>query len=375
MLCLLLVSCKDEATPPIASQTNDAPTLDQVDAVVPDAGTETPEPVTAPPDVVLVPQLRVPAESFTELGKRLKEPVGSLSGEMYGSHELVGITRTSCGEGVLIQPIFQGKKGLQVGIPVRLELGHLITTQPVRYRDGDFDVEAHFTDDSLDRLKGMVQITHSAGGPKRTLVKLEVDAKPLEGQLQPNLDTQKNLPFYEQCTPTGYFRAQVGPKMFKGYVNVRDVGKKAAPLISIPLTPYDRLEFFFIPPKPNHEFKEPVKFDLKAGSQQEDATAVLMSKIVQMRPVVEPLDATTRNLGVAREATLLEGSAQVTLVKQGKRWRVSVQLENLRMPDGIKGPLEGALFERIDIDANLGDGTTTPALDDAPEWWTGESDD
>lgn len=376
----LVTSCKDEAAAP-TSQTSEAKTAQtQVPepdtALLPsDVGTEAPEPTPVPVEVALEPQLRLNTESRSDLAKRLVTPVGTLSGEMYGSQDLVGITRASCGEGVLIQPIFRGKKGLQVGIPIRLELGHLTTTQPVRYRDRDFDVEAHFTEDSPERLKGMVKITHSVDGPTRTLVTLDVDAKPVEGQLQPALDTQKNPPFYEHCTPTGYFRAQIGPKTFKGYVNVRNIGKKAAPLISIPVTPYDRLEFFFISPKPNHEFKEPVKFDLSNANQPEGAAAVLMSKIVQLRPVVEPLDATTRNLSVAREATLLEGSAEVTLIKQGTRWRVTLELENLRMPDGIKGPLEGALFERIDIEANLGDGSATPAVDGAPDWWTGEGYD
>jgi len=352
----------------------------QATDIGPDTETEAePEPEPEPePLLPLRPQIVVEPPSLKELAKALQEPIGKLDGEGFGGEtDLLGVARVSCGEGVLVQPIFKNKKGVvQVGIPTRLDVGHLVTKTGIRYQDGPFTIQANFSEDTPERLTGTLNVGYRMEGRTGTAVRMEVDGKPILAQFPPTLAGQKGLPFYSRCTPTGYFRAWSGEEDVRGYANVLNVNKSGAPLVSIVVSPYETLQFLIVPPTKNYPFPTPITLDFEKAQERGHTPANLVAKVLQVPPAVAEEDASGKNLGLLKEASILRGQANLTL-NQGKdkKWVLKMTLTDVVMPDGLSGVLRNRTFERIEIEGILSEERPEAGLGPAPTWWLGESDD
>lgn len=381
LVLLLLVSaiaCDSKSSTPAEDAGSDTAADVTAEIAEPEPEPTPPEPEPEP-ILPLNPQLRVAPPTLKELAQTLKEPIGRLDGESVGGEsELLGVTRVSCGEGVLLQPIFKNKKGrLQVGVPTRLDVGHLVTKTGIRYEDGPFTIQANFSEDTPERLAGTLEITYKLPGKTGTAMRLDVDGKPIQAQLPPTLDAKKKgLPFYSRCTPTGYFRAWSGEEDVRGFVNILDVNKSGAPLVSIVTSPYETIQILVVPPTTNYPFPTPITLDLEEARERGHTPANVVAKVLQVPPAVAEEDASGKNLGLVKEATIFKGQATLTLVQgKDKKWVLKMTLNDVVMPDGLSGVLRDRVFERIEIEGILTDERPEAQLGSPPSWWLGEDDD
>ena len=126
------------------------------------------------------------------------------------------------------------------------------------------------------------------------------------------------------------------------------------------------LAVMLIPRKQGREFKTPVTFDL---AYAENPEAKLVAKAVHIGALKPDPEATWKNVDIAREATLLDGKVEATLVKKGKLWKLDMTLKDLKMPSGIDG-MEGRTLDEIRVEAYLAkDETLTPELPAMPDWY------
>lgn len=375
---LTLLSCDTSKEPAEASETTtpDAALPEQTPETEPEpkpAADPEPEPEPEPLEP-LQPQLVQAPPSQSEL-EALKTPVGELEGESFKDATLVGVARVSCGEGVMIQPIFRENGQLQVGIPTRLEVGSL-KTPGIEYTDGPFRISASFEEDSPERLKGTLEVAYDLGERQGTYLRLSVDTKPFLAQIPPKMAGKKELPFYPRCTPSGYFRAWSGDEDVQGYVNIIDVKETGAPFVSVVLSPYDTLQFLIIPPSDQMEFKEAIELDLSEAHRRGHRPAGLIAKALQVLPVAPEDEARTKNLGLLKESSILEGKAKIVLTRDSqKQWRLQMTLNDLVLSPALRGRLQNRVFERVEIEGILMPESPIARIPDAPDWWRGEADD
>lgn len=337
----------------------------------PDAGSADVDAPPTRPTVPLAPPLQ-PTPPFS--ADTLKDQaIGKISGPHFGQDTTVrGIARLQCADGTLLQPIFDApnKKGaLQVAPPVRVALFNLKTWEPVVYEDQGFEITSHFEVDTPERLKGRLNITYQAPTGPQPYLELEVDGPAINQHLPPHLVGKKDLPGYPKCVPTGYFSAKSGDQQVFGLMRADNAAGKGAPYVTLFLTANHALSFLVIPPKPETTFDEPVAIDLSTAREPGNGPAALLGQMTYFGRLKADPEATWKNVDSPREAALLNGVAQVQLLREKKRWHLVMTLNGITVPAGMIG-LEGQVLDEIKIDAYLANETALESdLPAAPPWF------
>lgn len=366
---LVLAACdaKPSNTSPRQTTTNAEPpaTGALTDVGTADAETDSKAELAQPEEPLKIePPLQV---ASVDLEAFKDQKIGTITGPLYGDNATIrAIGRVECGQGVLLQPVFEQPKGLMISPPIPLPLFNLKTREAVEFDQGDFRVHAHFDSDTSERLKGTLKITVPGANGRQTYVDMTVDGKPFEAQIPSKMPNEGVRPGFPRCVPSGYFIVKEGDHVARGLVRVDDAANRGVPLVSLFLTPHHMISLLLIPRDKGMQFKDEISFDL-GGEENPDAK--LVAKIIYTGSLKPDVDATWKNVDIAREATLLDGKISATLVKEKKLWRLKMTLDDIKIPRGIDG-LEGRTLDEIKIDAFLAkDETLKAELPDAPTWF------
>ena len=364
LLMLVTIGCESKPSEPPAPAQPDAALTPDV-AAVPDQATaaQVPE-VEGPRREPLAPPLQaasVDLQAFKDV------EIGTVSGPLFGSGAKLGaIGRIQCGDGVLLQPVFDHPKGMMISPPIPLSLFNLKTWEQVEYEEGNFTIQSHFEVDTPERLKGHLRITYPGQAGRETYIDMTVDGAPFAVQVPAKMPIKGDKPGYPRCVPSGYFSVREGDQTVYGMARVDDAAGRGVPFLTMFITPHDSLAVMLIPRKQGREFKTPVTFDL---AYAENPEAKLVAKAVHIGALKPDPEATWKNVDIAREATLLDGKVEATLVKKGKLWKLDMTLKDLKMPSGIDG-MEGRTLDEIRVEAYLAkDETLTPELPAMPDWY------
>ncbi len=318
------------------------------------------------------------APEFSEIEKNLGEPIGKISGGIYGSeNDVYAILKTQCGEGSILQVIFKSGQKFQVSPPIPVLFMGLKTNKVVSYTEGRFKVSVNFSEDTPDKLKGNFRIDFvDDEGNKKVYINLRVDGRPRPYLIPSKMNGKGTLPAYDWCTPTAYVGIKRPEKDWVyGYAHIRNVNKFDLPKIRVMLSDRDGIDLLLVPLKRAQEIPPNTELDIATARKGKLNPAILKVSTWHLDEISEPENATGGNLNKVAKALLLNGKATVALTK-GAPWNTDISLKNFSISSLMMGPFQDEAFTEIRIFGNLGEpGSMVSSLPKQPAWWKmGEED-
>ena len=313
------------------------------------------------------------APDFSAFSEQLKEPIGEISGDIFGEkNPLYAILKAQCGEGTILQAVYKSKNLFQISPPIPLRFLGLQTEKEVRYSEGDFDLVLNFSKDSPDKLKGSFQIQYRArDGSVKNYISLKMDAKPFPFLFPTKMKGEGHLPEYDWCSPTAYVGIKRTPKdeMVFGYAHIQNTKNLDLPLIRVMLSDRDGMDLLLIPLSRGEEIPKNTEIDVKKATKRGNTAAVLRIETWHLDEISPANEASGVNLKKPIKTSMLDGKAIVEL-KKGKPWQVDIQLLDAEVSPIMIGPFSEEHFSEIRIFGNLSpEGEMKSALPVAPNWW------
>lgn len=384
-LCFCALAACDRKQPKGAgsseAKTDDAGGAESAaDAAVDSSATEQDVPTTveAPAEPIRVPWTTPPRELKALRTAFPDTPVGTLSGEIFGTDRPVRhIIRAQCGAGSVLQAVYEDAEGtLRVTPGMAVRFFGLQTGHPATYSEGDFGLTVDFDHDTPERLAGHLRITYQERGLEKVYADLKVDGAPTTMLLPPRVEGKGRMPLFEQCFPNGYFRAvEEDGTEHHGLLHVTDVKGKGAPLARPLFGEGTGLRIFVLPPKPNKAVETEAPLELAEARQPGTRPAAVLIEAFRVPELTAPSQAQSGNIGEEKTVQVHEGTAQFEVGREGGAPRLTMVLRDVKIPMLLDGPLHGKTFSVIEIDAHPtppGEVATTPGP--TPSWWPNDED-